>query len=197
MFTLHFKQYSRPIILILALRAHHTQPQAAWKRGFLPIELYQLDHTGVCAWTQEECSHCLLVSMQGCHHRAQYVEMAGKHVRQVVEGGGQVWLESWALTRQQACYITWYLTTASRRQHDLYLPLNILAITVADRASEEEARRSITGGVGTMSQGEKGESHTVEAGQRFCLSYEKESPRSSRWQSSHQIFFLCFLCWRS
>ena len=38
--------------------------------------------------------------------------VGGKHSKQVKEGGGQVGLESRALTRQQVGHVTWYLATA-------------------------------------------------------------------------------------
>ena len=66
-------------MLILVLWAHLTYTRAAGNRGgddlFLPMELYQLDHTGVCARIQEECGHCLPVTMQRCQQRDHYVVM--------------------------------------------------------------------------------------------------------------------------
>ena len=78
------------------------------------------------------------------------VGVGGKHVRYVVEGDGQVGLETWTLTRQQVSHITWQLTTARQAQapdswvqcllsqRDRYRPLSILAITVAARTAKEE-----------------------------------------------------------
>ncbi len=51
-------------------------------------------------------------AVEGGQQMEQEVGMGGKKVEQVVEGGGQVGLKRWALTRQQVSHITWCHATA-------------------------------------------------------------------------------------
>ena len=78
------------------------------------------------------------------------MRVGGKHGKQVLEGGSKLWLECLTLTREKVSNISRYLATARKatgtwvqcllNQHDRYLPLNILAATVADLTAEEEEK---------------------------------------------------------
>ena len=80
----------------------------------LAVELSQPDHSGVSTGVKDESGHSFSVAVEGGQQRMQEVGMGGKKVEHVVEGGGQVGLERWALTRQQVCHITWCHATARK-----------------------------------------------------------------------------------
>ena len=121
--------FARPSIFILGLWAHHTQAWAAWNRGvqdwFLSIDLHQLDHAGVRARIQEECGHCLPVSVQGCQQREHWVGQGGKNGNKVAEGVGQVWLKSITITWQKVGHIAWYWNTARQAAPFYSIELNL------------------------------------------------------------------------
>ena len=61
------------------------------------MKLSQLDHARISTEVEEEGGHCLPVSLQGGHQGGQLVGVGGKHDQRVLEGGGKVGLESFAL----------------------------------------------------------------------------------------------------
>ena len=89
-------------------------PARVWweEDRLLSVELDKSDYYGVSTWIEEECRDFFPVPIEGDQYRMYEVWVGGEHGNEVVEGGGEVGLECWTLSREKMGHITWYKTTA-------------------------------------------------------------------------------------